>query len=339
MNATSIDNPAAGRRDEAPYAALLPALSAERLQFGELSCYVAGQGPPLVLIHSLNASPSAAEMRPLFVRYVSSRTVFALDLPGCGFSARVERRYDPRLMTDALHLLAEQVRERCGDVRIDALAVSVGCEFLARAAAERPPEWGRIAFVSPTGLDGTRERRGRLGSTRAVPGLHAMVSAKPWSQALYRTLTRPSVIRYFLQRTWGSKAIDEVLWAYDVLNAREPGARYVALSFLAGELFSADIHTVYEAVSQPVWISHGVRGDFTDFRGRALLRDRGNWRVSTFQTGALPYFESPHEFARAMDAFFEIGVRPRPVATPDWRVGSVPRGRDAFRERSAASGR
>jgi hypothetical protein len=38
---------------------------------------------------------------------------------------------------------------------VDALAVSLGCEFLARAAAEQPAHWGRLALVSPTGFRGT----------------------------------------------------------------------------------------------------------------------------------------------------------------------------------------
>ncbi len=337
MNATSIDKFPPARLDDRRAVPLPPALSGERVQFGALSYYVVGNGPPLVLIHSMNASPSAAEVRPLFERHAATRTVFALDLPGCGFSSRANRRYDPRVMTDALHQFAEQVRERCGDVCIDALAVSIGCEFLARAASERPAEWGRLAFVSPTGLDGTKSRRGPPGSTRAIPGLHALVSARPWAQALYRTLTRPAVIRYFMQRTWGSQKIDETLWAYDVLNAREPGARFAALSFLSGELFSGDIHLVYEAVVQPVWMSHGVRGDFTDFRGRALLRDRGNWRVSTFQTGALPYFEVMPEFALAMDAFFGASTKKR--AAPAMRPVESFVSRDAFRERNAVRGR
>ena len=48
---------------------LPPAVSGERFEFesaaGRLSVYVAGQGPPLLLVHSINASASAAEMRPL----------------------------------------------------------------------------------------------------------------------------------------------------------------------------------------------------------------------------------------------------------------------------------
>ena len=76
-------------------------------------------------------------------------------------------------------------------------------------------------------------------------------------------------------RTWGSRSIDETLWAYDVLTARQHGARFAPLHFLSGGLFSQDIHRIYEAVPQPVWMSQGVRGDFKDFRGKRLVRDRG----------------------------------------------------------------
>ena len=281
------------------------ALDAERITFAGVHCYFAGEGPPLVLVHSINAASSAAEMRPLFERYRATHTVFAIDLPGFGHSDRSDRRYDPRLMTDALHGLAGEVHRRCGATPIVALGLSLGCEFLARAAVEQPTRWGRLAFVSPTGLSGMTPRRGPPGSTRAVPWVHALLSFRPWSRALYRVLTRPAVIRYFLQRTWGGKSIDEPLWAYDVLTARQPGARYAPLHFLSGTLFSQDIHRIYEAVSQPVWMSHGVRGDFKDFRGRCLVKDRGNWQTTVYQTGALPYYEVPTAFFQAFDAFLE----------------------------------
>jgi pimeloyl-ACP methyl ester carboxylesterase len=318
-----------------PAGELPPALRGERVRFGDLCCYVAGQGPPLVLIHGMNVSPSAAEVRPLFDRYAASRTVFALDLPGCGFSDRIDRHYDPRLMTDALHALAEQVRLRCGEARIDALAVSTSCEFLARAAMERPERWRCLAFVSPTGLDGQRPRRAPRGRTRAVPGLHALLSARPWAQALYRTLTRPGMVRHFMRRSFGGRAIDETLWAYGVRNATVAGSRFAPLHFLSGGLFSADIHDVYESLTQPVWVSHGVRGDFTDYRALRLLGNAGRWRVSTFQAGALPYFEVMTDFARAFDAFLRDGARGR--GAPDRASGEL--ARDAFRERSAGLGR
>jgi pimeloyl-ACP methyl ester carboxylesterase len=302
---------------------LPPAVEAERITFGGLSCYVAGSGPALVLVHSINAAASAAEMRPLFDRYRHTRTVFAPDLPGFGFSERTDRPYDPRLMTDALHRVAQEVRQQCGDVPIDALASSLGCEFLARAAIERPLTWGRLALVSPTGLNGLRPRRGPPGSTGAMPWLHALLSAKPWAEALYRGLTKPAVIRYFLERTWGSKSIDEALWAYDVRTARQRGARFAPLHFLSGSLFSQDIHRIYEGLQQPVWMSHGIRGDFEDFRGRRLIQDHGNWRTTVFPTGALPYFEQPAAFFRAFDAFLD-GSQARPKGAESQRERQFP---------------
>jgi pimeloyl-ACP methyl ester carboxylesterase len=290
-----------------PNPAGLPlALNAERFVFGGVSCYVAGNGPPLVLVHSVNAAPSAAEMRPLFAHCRASHTVFAIDLPGFGLSDRSDRRYDPRLMTDALHAMASEVHKRCGDAPIDALASSLGCEFLARAAVEQPARWGRLAFVSPTGLTSNKSLRGPRGSTRAMPWFHTLLSVKLWSQGLYRLLTKPAVIRYFLQRTWGRKAIDETLWAYDVLTAQQPGARFAPLHFLSGGLFSGDMHNLYEELAQPVWMSHGVRGDFTDFGGKQELRDRGNWHTTVYQTGALPYFENTDAFMNDFDAFLRI---------------------------------
>jgi pimeloyl-ACP methyl ester carboxylesterase len=300
---------------------LAPALSGERITFNGLSCYVAGNGPPLLLVHSVNAAASAAEMRPLFDRYRATHTVFALDLPGFGFSERSDREYTPRLMTDALHATAAEIRRRCGPVPIAGVAASLGSEFLARAAVERPAQWARLALISPTGLDGHTSRREPAGSTRSVPGLHALLSVPWWSEPLFRLLTRPAVVRYFLQRAWGRKTIDETLWAYEVASARQPGARFAPLHFLSGGLFSGDIHRVYEYVTQPVWMSHGVRGDFTDYRSLSVVESLPNWQFDVFLAGALPYFEVPNDFCAELDQFLR-GSGSAPTAKPHPKIGN-----------------
>jgi pimeloyl-ACP methyl ester carboxylesterase len=290
--------------------ALLPAaVSGERFFFdsrvGRLSAYVAGEGPPLLLVHSVNAAASVAEVRPLHEHYRAKFTVFSLDLPGYGFSDRSDRAYTPRLMTDALHAMVEQIRRRCGDSPIDALAVSLACEFLARAAVEAPAAFRRLALVSPTGFRGMSQWREAPGSTRGKPWLHRALCGPGWGGALFRGLTRPGVIRYFLGRTWGSRQIDEALWQYCVLTTRIPGAEYAPLHFLAGSMFSADIHTVYEKLALPVWMSHGIRGDFTDYRGKAIVEAQPNWSFTVFPTGALPYFETAERFDVAYDNFLK----------------------------------
>lgn len=291
-------------------------LNAERLHFSDLACYVAGQGPPLLLVHSMNATGSAAEVRPLLDAFRTTHTVFALDLPGFGHSDQSDRLYNARLMTDALHAMAAHIHRRCGSAPIDALAVSTGCEFLARAACERPADWRHLALVSPTGLGGGKPRRGAPGSTLGMPWLHRVLSVPLWSAALYRGLTKPGVVRYFLQRTWGSKSIDEEMWADAVQSAQAPGARFAPLHFLAGDFFSADILNVYESLKQPVWASHGVRGDFTDYRGQVHLKAKTNWRFSVFDSGALPYFEHPQDFNQQLGAFLAGQHAPADSASP-----------------------
>ncbi len=289
---------------------LPPALAGERIGFdspcGFLSVYVAGQGPPLLLVHSINAVACAAEMRPLHDYYRNTRTVVSLDLPGFGFSERSDRRYTPRLMTDAIHASIAWIRSRYGDAPIDLLGLSTAAEYVARAAVEAPAHLRSVALVSPTGLRGTRPRRGAPGSTRLMPGVYRVLRGPGWGGSLYRGLTRPGVIRYFLERTWGSKSIDETLWAYDVLTARVPGAEHAPLYFLAGGLFSDDIFAVYENLDLPVWLSHGVRGDFTDYRLKGPLLQRPQWLGQVFATGALPFFELPAEFCAAYDQFLTL---------------------------------
>jgi len=270
-----------------------------------IAVYSTGDGgSPLLLIHSINAAASVAEVEPLRRRYGSSRRVYCIDLPGFGESERSDRAYTARLMTDAIIRAALDAFAIAGEP-IDALAVSLSCEFLARAASERPSIFRSIAFVSPTAFTGTRKLREGVGASRGKVWLYKLLRGPGWGGALYRQLTRPKVIRYFLERTWGSKQIDEALWRTDVSMSRYPGAHFAPLYFLSAILFSADIHNVYDSIRVPVWVSHGRRGDFVDYRQLPAFAERNHWRVAVFDTGAMVYFEELEAFAAEYDRFLE----------------------------------
>lgn len=260
--------------------------------------------PPLLLVHSVNAAGSVAEVAPLFQHHRGTRAVYALDLPGFGHSERSDRAYTPRLMTDALHAVVELMCREQGVVAVDVLGVSLAGEFVARAQREAPQKLRRIALVSPTGFSRARRRYGPPGSTLGQPWLHRLLTRPFWSDGIYNTLTRPGVIRYFLQRTWGSKHIDEALWRYAVLTTRQPGAKHAPLYFVSAFLFSADINTLYEALDCPVWVSMATRGDFTDYQGKSTVEARANWRFHAIEGGALPYFEDLAAFTTQLDPFW-----------------------------------
>lgn len=260
--------------------------------------------PPLLLVHSVNAAGSAAEVAPLFAHYRKQRAVYALELPGFGFSDRSDRPYTVRLMTDALHAVLAAIQNEQGGVAADVLALSLSCEFAARASCETPQLIRRLAMVSPTGFSRKKRRYGPAGSVVGPPWLLRLLRWPRWSEGVYRTLTRPAVIRYFLARTWGSDVIDEALWRYDLLTTRQPGARFAPLYFVSAQMFSADVNTLYEALTAPVWVSMATRGDFTDYQGRATVDARSNWQFHAIEGGALPYFEDLSSFTRLIDPFW-----------------------------------
>lgn len=299
---------------------LPPAVSGERREFdsiaGRLSYYVeapagASDARPLLLIHSVNAAASAYEVKPIYEHYARQRPVYALELPGFGFSARRKIRYTPRLMTDAVHAMVAEIRRLHGAVPVDALALSLGSEFLARAAQESPSSFSSLALISPTGFDQRGSIAGPAGSTRGMPLLHGIFTVPLWSRRVFELLTSRRSIRFFLEKTWGSEEIDEGALEYSWLTTHQPGARFAPYDFVSGYLFSRDISRIYQALQMPVWMAHGVRGDFVDYRAAPNFARKPNWKVVTWPTGALPHFEMPGEFMRRYDVFLDTAAAAR----------------------------
>jgi len=187
---------------------------------------------------------------------------------------------------------------------IDALALSLSAEFLAHVAAEEPKRFRSLTLVTPTGFRrGSEKLRAAPGSSRELRGLHPALNFPVWGRALFGALVTRASIRYFLRRTFGSDQVDEGLVDYAWRTSHRPGAQHAPFAFLSGRLFSADIRTVYERLTTPVWLAHGTRGGFRDFSEAQWLQRAPNWTVQSFATGALIYFEQPTLFYRHWDAF------------------------------------
>jgi pimeloyl-ACP methyl ester carboxylesterase len=141
------------------------------------------------------------------------------------------------------------------------------------------------------------------GQTRAMPWLHAVLSARLWGRQLFAALTSRRSIRFFLEKTWGSKDIDEGLLEYDYLTTHQPGARHAPFYFVSGYLFSTDALQLYRELTMPVWMVHGVRGDFVDYKQKTQVENLPNWTIEVMQTGAMPHFEQPEAFAGSYERF------------------------------------
>lgn len=289
---------------------LPPALPGERHVFngsaGKLSYYVAGEGEPLLLIHSINAGGSSYEVRPIFEHFQHSRRVYALDLPGFGFSERSKRHYSPRLYSDAILDMLDEIQRESNHSSVDALALSLGAEFLARAATARPKAFRSLVLVTPTGFSNSYQRYGPNSSTRFRPWLHGLLANPLWGRSFFDLLTTKPSIRYFLKKAFGSyEAIDQALESYDYLTSHQLGAEHAPFYFISGGLFSTDIGHIYESLDVPVWVPYGIKDEFTSFEAIDSLENRPIWHFEPYNCGGLIHYEEPKRFMSSYESFLQ----------------------------------
>lgn len=266
---------------------------------GMLNFYAdrSGTGRPLVLLHAINAAASACETRPLFHHYQGRRPVFALELPGFGFSERSKRVYSAQLYQNAITEFLEREVKAPADV----VALSLSGEFAAAAALARPELFASLSLISPSGL-GARNGSGDTDSRLSDIAYRAF-SYPLWGQALFDLLVTRRSIRWFLQQSFVGP-VDEGLVEYSYLTAHQIGAHHAPLHFISGRLFTRDVAgRVYERLSVPTLAIYD-QDPYTrfDLLPRVLERNP-QWRAERIRpTRGLPHFEKPDETIRALDA-------------------------------------
>jgi pimeloyl-ACP methyl ester carboxylesterase len=289
---------------------LSDALNAERHEVylsdvGQISAYVGEQsaGRPLVLIHSINAAASALEMKPLFELYRHNRPVYALDLPGYGFSDRQARPYTPEFFSNALgDFLSEVVGEPA-----DVIALSLSSEFAARAANKAPEQFRSLTMISPTGF--TRRSSGRPTEQASKRGdsnsIYGLLANPIWAQALYDLIASRMSLRFYLGKSFVGDVPSELV-EFGYATSHQPGAMIVPFYFLSGRLFTQDaLNELYVHLSVPTLILYDQ-----DFYVRFdLLPELVNQNelvnaVRIAPTLGLPHWEQPEETKAALDAFW-----------------------------------
>lgn len=280
--------------------ALTPPIDAERRTltqpaFGRLSYFVddSADGRPLVLIHSLNAAPSSHEMRPLFQAFRGRRPVYALDLPGFGFSERGDRAYTVEMYVAAIAGFLSEVVGAAANV----VALSLSCEFAARAAVAHPELFNSLVLISPTGLG---------GPIPEPPELANRILRFPlWSSSLFGLLTSRRSIEYFMGKQFVGEVPEPFVDAA-YATAHQPGARFAPLAFLSGRLFSRDVFaSVYAQLDRPTLILYD-RDPNVKFSRLPELLD-ANTHVAAVRIApslGLPHWEQPAAVAAALVEFW-----------------------------------
>lgn len=281
---------------------LEPAIDATRTEFlssrvGKLSFYEdrSVRGRPLVLLHSVNAAASAYEVRPIFQHFRRQRPVFALDLPGFGFSGRSDRVYSPELY---VHALLDWIQNAVdANESVDVVALSLTGEFVARAAYERPSLFRSITLVSPTGFGQP------FGASSEFT--YRAFRLPLWSQAVYDLLVTPPSIQHYLKKTFHGP-VDRGLADYAYATSHQPGARNAPLYFMSGKLFTPDVREAYYAqLSVPCLVLHD-EDEYVSFDELPTFLERlPNWSSARIApTKGMPHFEKPAETFQVLEQFW-----------------------------------
>lgn len=282
---------------------LRPALNAERRflelpGFGVVAYYASegGTGRPLVLTHSINAAPSAYEMKPIFEYYAGKRPVYALEWPGFGSSERPDVKYTPELITSALSLLLDKLGQD-----VDVVSLSLGSEFAARAALDNP-RIKSLALISPTGLG--HPEGGSQQAQQDGRGQELYQRLDKWRGPLYGLLRSPLSLHYFLGKSFVGP-VDKGLLDYAQRTTSQPGAVNAPLYFISGQLFTADAYnTLYAPLKIPVLVLYD-KDPYSNFDRLSDWQKQGNVKaVRIAPSKGLPQFEKTNEVGAALDEFW-----------------------------------
>ena len=272
---------------------------------GELNVYVdrSAAGRPLLLVHSVNAAASAYEMRPIFEHYCGQRPVFALDLPGYGFSERSDSARTPEAYAGAIAEVIDKVIGEPADV----IALSLGSEFAARAALQHPDLFHSLTLISPSGFnaDGSGRATQQAVEQDRTDSVYRALSNPLWGKALFDLIASRRSIEFFLKQSFVGP-VPPALIDYCYATAHQPGAQYTPLRFISGLLFTRNARQeLYERLTLPALVVYD-RDAFVNFEALPeVAAAHVNWQTTRLEpTLGLPQFEALPQLAAALDAFW-----------------------------------
>jgi len=259
-----------------------------------------GTGTPLVFLHSINATASAHEMRPLVQRFArdTNRPIHALEWLGFGHSDRPDTSYTPDLLEDQLeHWLDRTLRAREG---VDVVGLSLGATYAVGVARRRPDLVRSVVAIEPFGLGEEPSEIGRIWATLlfSVPGVQ---------RAFYDRLTTPDALYEFARENLFTPefGVPEEFVHFGSETSKMDGASLPLDDFLSGRLFPDAPADAFRHLRQPLLVVHGTVQDrrMESYLTLPELESRPGVGIVALPTGAMPHWERAGEVADRIREF------------------------------------
>lgn len=268
----------------------------------ELSTYVFGQGPPVVLLHGLAATKLS--YLPLLQALAERYTVIVPDLPGHGESSKPRARYTPPYF-------AEVIREMLDELGVQDAAVagnSMGGRIALEVAAAYPHRVTSLILLDPAAAGLPFPLYARL---LGLLPTGAGVIPVPWRKRIVVTAIRQLFASpEQVPRAGYVAAADEFIRIY-----RKGRARVALLSAMRGLI--ADEPEAFwlraKRIAVPTLILWGRKDRLVPVGlGHRLANTIDGSRLEVLaEVGHVPQFERPEETRRLILGFLDEVTRPR----------------------------
>ena len=257
---------------------------------------IEAEGRPLLFVHSINAAPSAIELKPLFQHFRSYRSVYAPDLPGFG---RSTRHVGMMTASDFAKNISSIIDQMSPSEPPDVIALSLGCEFVARAVVECGASVRSLTFISPTGFS-----RRQPPPLQAQKRLRRLFDFAGFGRGAFKLLRLERSVRYFYGMNFSGSVPSELV-AYALKTTRQPAAHEMPLQFLSMSLFTPNaVGLLYEKLDVPVLVLFDEDPNVT-FELFEQFEDSPTWQFKRIGASlGMPQWEHPEKTVAAIESFF-----------------------------------
>lgn len=266
-------------------------------RFGEVAFQQLGQGPPVLLLHSLGPGHDSEQWRAAGEMLASRFEVFAPDLIGWGRSDKPPIEYDAELYIQLLADFTDDVIRR----RTAMVAAGLSAAYAVEVALDRPESVSSLALVVPSGIELHGEepdlKDALLNRVLRLPVLGA--------SALNLYTSHASIARHLRRDTYvASDRVDAAHVEHHYQSSHQPGSHLALAAFLSGYLN----HTSDDALPRldtPVWLGWGRGATSPPVETADLWLQRlPGAELEVFEgSGNLPHLETPAGFCRKLEGF------------------------------------
>ena len=276
-------------------------------KYGRVFFKESGQGNsgvPIVFIHGIGAGYSSFMWRKNFDVLASHFRVFALDLPGFGFSDKPGNApYSAELYGE---VISDFIREVVGG-GANVVASSLSAAYAIQVADEHPSLIHKMVLNAPSGSGGLGAKPGMAGAA-----FYGLLQSPVLGTSFHNVMASERSFRDYARRTmfYDYRRVTDRLVAHLYATSHQPGAQHAIAAFLSGYL-NTDMTSAFARLVQPVVLVWGKQDMTTPLPlATSLLASNPRARLEVFDfCRTMPEQEHPEAFnALVHESFSETAL-------------------------------